>query len=78
MNIYTIQLSIILKPSTFTSYVVADRQPLHDVEIIPIATGNDWKDTQERAFNKLAWGLFKGAVPSTLSQGLEVNKHQYR
>jgi hypothetical protein len=42
-------------------WLCSDRQPLHDVEIIQIATEYDWKeDTLERAFNKTAWGLFYG------------------
>jgi hypothetical protein len=42
------------------SRLCSDRRQLHDVEIIPIATGNDGKDTLERAFNKLAWGNHYG------------------
>ena len=58
MNTYTIEHHI--KTFDFNQLLCSDRQPLHDVEIIPIATENDWNDTLERAFYKLAWGLFYG------------------
>ena len=38
------------KPSALIGYV----------ESISNATGNDWKDTLEHAFNKIAWGPFMG------------------
>ena len=60
-------------------WLCSDRQPLHDVEIIQIATGYDCKeDTLERAFNKTAWGLLYGTEYYNTSLSTVLGRFVFR